>query len=330
MEPTHPRQLVGWLAWASYSPYSPLNLSHLRQPIPKDAPADLPPGTFTFQDAFEDLLAVTSGHRLPDIRTKYEHRNLLRQVYRDREDASFWVLRMHSQRLLNNTNLAPAHTRQLWDDNVWHGVRRGFDHHRLDEKGHEAWGQTVTPSEGQDSRRRGLFEELDELFHDVEERLARGVPQNASADEQTEENVNAGPDTYDELFSTVQSAVSQGASSLSTLIKTARDRWEESQAMVSETKANQGAAAPGSKLERVESKEEYTDAFGNKHVKRTVKTFNQNGQEVGREVHVRIQNFKESGPDVNQLDRASRDETGREVQCKKHTHEDEGSGWFWK
>ncbi|KAI1362233.1 hypothetical protein F5Y08DRAFT_312760 [Xylaria arbuscula] len=47
-------------SWALHSPYSPLNLQHLRQPRPNDAPPACE-GTFTFNDAFEDLLVTGSG-----------------------------------------------------------------------------------------------------------------------------------------------------------------------------------------------------------------------------------------------------------------------------
>ncbi|OTB02278.1 hypothetical protein M426DRAFT_322855 [Hypoxylon sp. CI-4A] len=54
-------------SWAASSPYSPLNLQSLRQPRPKDVPDDFP-DCFTFRDAFEDLLAVSAGKPLADVR----------------------------------------------------------------------------------------------------------------------------------------------------------------------------------------------------------------------------------------------------------------------
>lgn len=77
--------------WAVHSPYSPLNLQHLRQPVPRDTPHyfhisfTFPPWSssssssspsssspssdprFTFRDAFEDLLFVSAGYPLPDL-----------------------------------------------------------------------------------------------------------------------------------------------------------------------------------------------------------------------------------------------------------------------
>ncbi|KAI1504235.1 hypothetical protein F5X99DRAFT_372934 [Biscogniauxia marginata] len=46
--------------WAASSPYSPVNLQHLPQPKPRDAPQEWQ-DSFTFRDAFEDLLTERSG-----------------------------------------------------------------------------------------------------------------------------------------------------------------------------------------------------------------------------------------------------------------------------
>ncbi|KAI1395153.1 hypothetical protein F4819DRAFT_204869 [Hypoxylon fuscum] len=54
------------LSWATSSPYSPLNLQDLPQPQPNDAPHGYPE-SFTFRDAFEDLLAVNSGQPISDL-----------------------------------------------------------------------------------------------------------------------------------------------------------------------------------------------------------------------------------------------------------------------
>ncbi|RYO89649.1 hypothetical protein DL766_000485 [Monosporascus sp. MC13-8B] len=78
--------LDGVYNWAVHSPYSPLNLQHLRQPVPRDTPHyfhfsfTFPPWSssssssspssdpqFTFRDAFEDLLFVSAGYPLPDV-----------------------------------------------------------------------------------------------------------------------------------------------------------------------------------------------------------------------------------------------------------------------
>ncbi|KAI1277746.1 hypothetical protein F5Y07DRAFT_388384 [Xylaria sp. FL0933] len=53
--------------WAVHSPYSPLNLTHLPQPRPRDAYPSSTAACYTFRDAFEDLLVTGSGEPLPAL-----------------------------------------------------------------------------------------------------------------------------------------------------------------------------------------------------------------------------------------------------------------------
>jgi hypothetical protein len=53
-------------SWVNFSSYSPLNLQHLPQPSPSDVAADFG-GRFNFEDALEDLVAVSSGQTLRDM-----------------------------------------------------------------------------------------------------------------------------------------------------------------------------------------------------------------------------------------------------------------------
>ncbi|KAI0503096.1 hypothetical protein F5B22DRAFT_630587 [Xylaria bambusicola] len=69
--------------WAVRSPYSPFSLQHLRQPTPNDAPRGCE-GTFTFRDAFEDLLVTGSGAPLSMSRTPGWKKCLSSRDTRDR------------------------------------------------------------------------------------------------------------------------------------------------------------------------------------------------------------------------------------------------------
>ncbi|KXJ88779.1 hypothetical protein Micbo1qcDRAFT_166220 [Microdochium bolleyi] len=51
--------------WARHSPYSPFNLQHLPQPIPRDIQQPPDSNDFTFRDAFEDLMLASLGRPLP-------------------------------------------------------------------------------------------------------------------------------------------------------------------------------------------------------------------------------------------------------------------------
>ena len=86
-DPWHATEIDDVYRWAAHSPYSPLHLQHLRQPVPRDGPRyyrfsfTFPPWSssqspnhtspdsslFTFRDAFEDLLLVSSGYAPADL-----------------------------------------------------------------------------------------------------------------------------------------------------------------------------------------------------------------------------------------------------------------------
>lgn len=85
---------------SSFLPYSPSTLRDLPRPKPSDLPSHLDSSIFTFEDAFEDLLAVSRGESLPDIRFKYDQRILLDKMFPRGEPAVFWMQRLSSQGLI--------------------------------------------------------------------------------------------------------------------------------------------------------------------------------------------------------------------------------------
>ncbi|KAI0976505.1 hypothetical protein F4678DRAFT_417401 [Xylaria arbuscula] len=96
--PTSPTTISEVHTWSTTSPYSPLNLHHLRQPTPQDTPR-VCEGRFTFADAFEDLLVTGSGEPLPPPHSlvwkkcwpSYNERSFHRNT---RSDADAWVTRL--------------------------------------------------------------------------------------------------------------------------------------------------------------------------------------------------------------------------------------------
>ncbi|KAJ4392031.1 hypothetical protein N0V93_005652 [Gnomoniopsis smithogilvyi] len=88
-----------WHEWAILSPYSPYNLRHLPQPVPagvssKDA------RLFDFKDAFEDLLAVSSGRELMDLRKQVDRKRSILDLFPFGEDVISWVKYLSSKKLL--------------------------------------------------------------------------------------------------------------------------------------------------------------------------------------------------------------------------------------
>ncbi|KAI1393231.1 uncharacterized protein F4822DRAFT_4815 [Hypoxylon trugodes] len=80
--------------WATTSRYSPLNLQSLPQPRPNDAP-DNCPDIFIFRDAFEDLLAVSAGEPLSDLRQlAFEKRLELIEHYLYGIPIEHWIVKV--------------------------------------------------------------------------------------------------------------------------------------------------------------------------------------------------------------------------------------------
>ncbi|SPN98342.1 uncharacterized protein DNG_01389 [Cephalotrichum gorgonifer] len=347
-----PPNELSWVIWAATSPYSPLNLHYLPQPVPADAPLARQNGVFTFEDAFEDLLAVSSGKKLPDINAKYESRKLLRGMFPDGEDASFWVRRLSSQRLLDNANFFHFQPRPFWPHDVWDSIHREFSRaadeaKRAEERwlSHHFEDEERRERRSRDGRPHGLFDELDRLFRSFEsgmngerqEEDQRQKKKETQKEMQTEEGREKGrdADTFDELYSSVQSAFSSGAKSLGTLVKIAMDGMADFQKTQS-SDSWRGERNGEREVERIESKEEHTDEAGNLHEKRTIRILDGDGREIGQEVHVRITSPRpkqQSGPHAevpSEKTPLEEKPDGNKSSSDKEGSSGNDSGWFWK
>lgn len=109
-----PQPLSSQIRSLFWSPYNPTKLRDLPQPVPKDLPRGAEP-ILTFEDAFEDLLAVSQGHPLPDIHQKLSQRRLLNQVFPRGEPPMFWMRRLDSQGLVPWLNRDDHETREKAD-----------------------------------------------------------------------------------------------------------------------------------------------------------------------------------------------------------------------
>lgn len=340
-----PPNELSWVFWAATSPYSPLNLGHLPQPIPNDAPLELQDGTFTFEDAFEDLLAVTAGRRLVDIKTKYEARKMLREMFPDGEDAAFWVRRLQSQHLLDNANFFPLQPQTLWPHDVWENIHREFaraaeEARRAEERWFSHFEEDGKRDErGDDNRerrRRSLFDELDKVFRSFESGM-NGEDEGKKGEADRKKRRGDEASTEDDLYSSVHSAVSSGAKSLGTLVKLAWDGVADIQkSHTSSSVIRQGQQ----KGDRVESREEFTDEAGNLHEKRIIRTLDKEGNEIGREVYVRVRSpppkqdsrrpVEDREEHQEQKQQKPREEKEDSKDNKENKDSKDNKGWFWK
>lgn len=102
----HTSSIRYWSEWALLSPYSPYNLRHLPNPVPagvssKDALL------FDFGDAFEDLLAVSSGRDMMDLRKQADRKRFMFDLFPFGEPLMHWVSYLSSKNILPQP--LPAH-----------------------------------------------------------------------------------------------------------------------------------------------------------------------------------------------------------------------------
>ncbi|PHH52742.1 hypothetical protein CFIMG_008353RA00001 [Ceratocystis fimbriata CBS 114723] len=257
-----PMSTLLWSYYIHNSPYSPLNLSSLRQPTPNDAGASTPPDTFTFADAFEDLLAVSASQPMMPTQNRIEMRSLMRQVFPTTgEPPAFWLQRMDSAGLL-----AP-NARHFFTPDQSHPF---FTH----SDGTDGW----KPSSG------GLLDNAD-LFRKEFERATRDLAT-------SEDDVKKAGQALEELAGLWTSAFETGAKSFGTFVDMVRHgaaaissdldvlAKNKDTLQVTHTSNDDRKQADQSKYKTIESKDEYIDWMDMLHTKTTTKTLDENGNTV--------------------------------------------------
>ncbi|KAH7140585.1 hypothetical protein EDB81DRAFT_655312 [Dactylonectria macrodidyma] len=281
------------MASIALSPYSPLALRSLRQPVPSDAPSNLDTSIFTFEDAFEDLLAVSQGQPLPAISARYDQRKLLRSMFPDGEPAYFWLRRLKSQHLLDLPG--PSQVLAQVADSNW-----DYFHRELDRRAANVW-RAVT---GENSRTSRDFPEDDDRFPGLSRE---------SAEFEYSHRRRGEPDHFDDFFSSIQSSFSNSQSSWDTFVKSMTDGPSTSLEKLHQDKALDKKGEV--------TKDEYVDRFGYLHSKVTVKTLDEDGNQIGSETHYTVRPADKQ-PDESDDD----DKSGIHAQGRVQTK----TGWLWK
>lgn len=323
---------------ASWS-YSPANLRHLRQPVPNDLPRQCDATVFTFEDAFEDLLAVSQGQPLPDIKSRYNQRQLLRQMFSNGEPTWFWLRRLESQGLLRRPTRDELYRPRnfgLLDDDAEPGVSSSNWndwsklHEELDREAAKVW-KVVASSEKPSSQTssNSFFDEVHQTFKQLEDSFhGRNKSHQEDHDNQHQKRL---PDHFDDLFSSLSSSFAEGHKTWDAFVKGITDNKpvpNNNSASPASNTSEEKVYDDGSK--EVVTRDEKVNGFGYLTTTVTKKTYDKNGNEIGTETHFsmrpadKMKNVEAGGNnDTNVIERADADADDQQTQDKK-------SGWFWK
>jgi hypothetical protein len=316
------------MAAIAYSSYSPLALRDIPPPKPNDAPSDLDTSIFTFEDAFEDLLAVSQGQPLPDIRSRYEQRKLLRSMFPTGEPAYFWLRRLRSQGLLEEST--PTRLMKSITDKNWERF-----HQELDRSAQAVWRAALGEDEDEDSS--SFHGHVDQNRRDVvmgsrrrnEKRFDSDQDDHTHHDtELLRDELHEGRNSrreaehFDDLFSAIQSSFANGQSAWDSFVKFIND---DPAAPLS--KEHRQLQKPADDEKQVVTKDEYVDRFGYLHTKTLVKTLDDNGNEVGSHSHYTVR----PAPKDNETGRIEEQgKVEREPDLKVNGSLETNKGWFWK
>ncbi|KAL7806954.1 hypothetical protein V8C26DRAFT_415538 [Trichoderma gracile] len=332
---------------ASWS-YSPLNLRHLKQPVPNDLPPQCDPSVFTFEDAFEDLLAVSQGRPLPDIKDRYNQRQLLRQMFSKGEPTWFWLRRLESQGLLRRPTRDELYRPRSFgllddDDDDDDASRAGWSdwarlHEELDRKAAEVWSRAASnekSSNGQ-SHGTGFFDEVHQVFKQLEDSFhGRDRPHKDNHQGPHQKSL---PDHFDDLFSSLSSSFAEGHKTWDAFVKSITEsttRTDNKPVTPDSTVASLPPSTSEEKvydngIKEVVTRDEKVNSFGYLTTTVTKKTYDKNGNEIGTETHFTMRPADRThkadvggSNEANVIERADTDADDQQTQDKK-------SGWFWK
>lgn len=337
-----------WQIFAFGSRYSPLRLAMLpEQPCPRDISDGMDPSMFTFVDAFEDLLAESSGRRMMDLQTRYEMNQLLARMWPRGEHPLSWFSRLESQDLSNayfRYSRGNQHTPARMDD--WGELTPEDDRDKM------PWGDAretdaqnaerpplPSPRPEEPGAQTSLFGELDRVFKELgkvleDEISSFGQGRRPSERHQNKEGQEQDPKTEEDLYSTVQSAYHDAERSLSNFIKSfSGGRWGF-EPWRNDIKPSDTNAASGNEIREdesgktVKSTEEFVDAFGNLHVKTEIRRTDWDGNEVASETHYSVRPVPQTRKvEEESPEKGSREEASPGQDEKK---QEDKSGWFWK
>ncbi|KAF3354017.1 hypothetical protein VDGD_06325 [Verticillium dahliae] len=290
-----------WISFLVDSPHSPLKLRGLRQPVPSDLPEGADPRLFGFEDAFEDLLMVSSGQGLPDIRERCELKKEWNRLYPQGLPPVLWLHQLCRQGLWDGWEPRPASLEDMISER-WRRWLAAQDD-RFEDK-------SVTKDDDQQPKETRAANPSDSPL--TESTAARP----SSGTEETEE------DAYDTIVGRQNPrGIEAHLEELMKAFAFVDDQSREGNGR--EVRSTSPRELPeGWRVD--ETVQEQKDVNGNTKTTRTSITYDEQGREVGRETETRS-HYSWSAT-------RSAHEKGHGENSDNHKNETgtTDQGWFWK
>lgn len=311
-------------SWVTYSSYSPRNLQYLPQPIPRDKPTSSGEH-LTFADAFEDLLAASSGKPMADINgglqsraVRGEKRNMLFGIF-----SSFgWIDTLERRRLWDSYFPELCHLPQTISKQPHFNLMRDLD--TLVMCHEERKLQSMVPRHGLiddgEYNYSSLSRELIKLYNPWMERIGGHVEQTFP---EPQDEPKSEEDTYLSLKSDF---AANGMFSMRTWgIASSEDKTEPEGTVVSKScdlDTTQTTTSVSPEGLKTVTTVERGSALGMSRIKTTIVCYAADGNVLGRSVSYQMS----TSHDDDDADRG--DEESNDNGTKQQDRRDK-SGWFW-
>ncbi|KAK3356974.1 hypothetical protein B0T25DRAFT_537945 [Lasiosphaeria hispida] len=335
--------LLAWHLFATASPYSPLRLSSTLawRPTPKDCPVEAA-GEFGWVDAFEDLLLVSAGRGLSDLRQRHVFNKVLGRAtvggaLGDAEAVVFvgrllvlGVAEVYFPLRDRRTGYQSPSTAEEWRER------------NREREGLKGLGNRV--GEGDELRKelQGAVKALRRVLEDEEvlKRFEQRRPRptlrpeldkepESSEDQLTEE------DLYRAFSQSAHAQFEKAERSIYEFFKIVSEQESEEaeQALEWEKLSGRKAASlPPAEdgYTKTVTKNEYMDAKGNIHVKTEVSRKNAQGVEIMRRVNHSIRSPPYRNDAEEGVVEVPQQAEKQEVRPMDEQRVKESNGWFWK
>lgn len=323
--------------WAEFFPesrYSPPLLAFGPwNPRPRGMDPDMDPSLFTWVDAFEDLLAESSGMPMMDIRTRYNQNRVLRQKWPEMggiQGLVPWLQRLRSQGLsllerdvfFGTTKLMeskPTYTTGRPELSAGQHDANAADQEPEKPRGSGAEQERQTESDG------SFFGELDKVLKVLNKVLDDNLtPQDSRRRTEHDNNTAQEPETETELYNAIQTAFNE-ARSLSTFLKTLSEGGFASPVRKATTNDHSSNPHEDESDKTEVSKAEFVDDNGNLHTKTITLRTSADGTRTTREETYSVRPAPK--------DKKPNNQNSKPVDTTITNDGDDGSkgaGWFWK
>lgn len=287
------------MSHVAISDYSPMTLRILPQPVPNDIKPHMDRSVMGFEDAFEDLLAVSSGHPLPDISAVYKQRKYLNDRFLAGEPLFLFLRRLRAKGLL----YTPSPERYPQNDR-----RAMLDwlHQETERRVEDDWGPASDLEKHPDP----------DDISDLMKQTAKTWAWKWKEEDETREKIlkawkqGREPESEGDLIDAIESRFGGGHSTWDTFMKSFNQDFPDKKTQSSKS---------SDKEDDTVQKKEYVDRFGLRHTSVTKKIFDEDGNQIGTHVshNVRTANEDDEGKDL------------QPTEGEENGHKPRKIGWFW-